>query len=416
MAKSISKANPYRLFLTYSVASRAFMVLVFTVNMIYFVTVAGLDPLQMVLVGTTLELSVFIFEIPTGVVADSISRRFSVILGVFLIGSGFVVQAVFVQFGMILLAQVLWGVGYTFTSGALQAWISDEIGEEKAANAFLHAAQVEQLGALAATGLSVSLAIWSGMRLPMLLGGVLFWVLGFYLMARMPEHGYEAAAIEKRDTWKAMRQTLGSGMHLVRGRPLLLRILLVGFFYGLYSEGLDRLWVPHVLDRFQLPTQGEAVMVGWVGALNAIGMSLTFVSAGVLRHWFGEQVPQGRIPRWLTVFSVLLVGSLVAFALAGNIWFSFGLLLLTGVLRDLINPLYMAWVNQRLDSSVRATIISMSSLVDAFGQIGGGPLVGMIARQFTIQAGLLSSAALLSPVILLLLLTANNHPSKDHSR
>lgn len=70
-------------------------------------TVLELDPLQMVLVGTALESSIFLFEIPTGVVADTISRRTSIIIGVFLIGSGFVVQASFQSFVFILIAQVI---------------------------------------------------------------------------------------------------------------------------------------------------------------------------------------------------------------------------------------------------------------------------------------------------------------------
>ena len=57
-------------------------------------TVVGLSPLQMVLVGTILEISAFVFEIPTGIVADLYSRRVSVIIGFALVGIGFSVQAV----------------------------------------------------------------------------------------------------------------------------------------------------------------------------------------------------------------------------------------------------------------------------------------------------------------------------------
>ncbi len=183
------KSAPYRIFLIYSISARAFMTLIFTVNMIYFVTVVGLNPLQMVLVGTFLESAIFLFEVPTGVVADTISRRLSVIIGVFLLGLGFLVQAIFPVFSLILLAQVLWGIGYTFTSGALQAWITDEIGEEQAAPAFLHATQLEQIGALIAIGLSIFLSAIGSLKTPMILGALLFWVLGFYLIFRMPETG-----------------------------------------------------------------------------------------------------------------------------------------------------------------------------------------------------------------------------------
>ncbi len=379
------------------------MTLIFTVNMIYFVTVVGLNPLQMVLVGTFLESAVFLFEIPTGVVADTISRRLSVIIGVFLLGLGFMVQAVFPVFTLILLAQVLWGVGYTFTSGALQAWITDEIGEESAAPAFLHATQLEQIGALIAIGLSVFLSAIVSLKTPMILGAVLFWVLGFYLIFHMPETGFNPIPQTERSSWKSMGKTLKTGISMLKIRPVLFRILLIGFFYGFYSEGLDRLWVPHVLDRFQLPQQGQAVMVGWVGGLSAASMVVTFFTTGMLRKWLGKTILTKQLKSSLALFSGLLISFIFLFAVTKKLLFAFVLLLLVNVIRDMIYPLYISWVNQRLDSGARATVLSMSSLVDAIGQISGGPFVGAIANQYATQSGLIASAVMLSPVLILLL-------------
>ena len=70
------------------------------------VEVAGLDPLQMVLVGTVLELSVFLFEIPTGVVADVVSRRLSVVVGHAMMGFGFLVLALWPTFTTVLLSRI----------------------------------------------------------------------------------------------------------------------------------------------------------------------------------------------------------------------------------------------------------------------------------------------------------------------
>ena len=74
--------------------------MVFTVNMIYQATTVGLNPLQLVLVGTVLEATVFVFEVPTGIVADVYSRRLSVIVGVFITGLSFMVQGAFPIFSM----------------------------------------------------------------------------------------------------------------------------------------------------------------------------------------------------------------------------------------------------------------------------------------------------------------------------
>ncbi|TLM98697.1 MFS transporter, partial [bacterium] len=92
------KENPLRLYLTYSFISSALYQMIFTVNLLYYILVAKLDPLQLVLVGTAVEASIFAFEIPTGVVADSYSRRLSVIIGIFLVGIAFIINGLFPVF------------------------------------------------------------------------------------------------------------------------------------------------------------------------------------------------------------------------------------------------------------------------------------------------------------------------------
>ncbi|MBK9055067.1 MAG: hypothetical protein IPL78_30455 [Chloroflexi bacterium] len=80
-----------------------------------------------------------LFEIPTGIVADLRSRRLSLLIGYVIIGIGFLMEGLFPFFVPVLLAQVVWGIGYTFTSGAQDAWLADEIGESKLTQAYLRA-------------------------------------------------------------------------------------------------------------------------------------------------------------------------------------------------------------------------------------------------------------------------------------
>src|SRR3990172_5377874 len=124
------KLDATRVYLFIEFSASAFFSMMFVSMSLYEATIAGLAPFQLVLVGTTLEISAFLFEVPTGVVADVVSRRASIIIGYLLMGIGFLVEGLFPAFLPILLAQVIWGLGYTFTSGASQAWITDEIGEE----------------------------------------------------------------------------------------------------------------------------------------------------------------------------------------------------------------------------------------------------------------------------------------------
>src|SRR5512136_442530 len=182
----IMKTNAYKFYLFIETASSLFYFLAFTAMSLYEIHVAGLSPLQLVLVGTTLELTVLLCEVPTGIVADVYSRRLSIIIGLCLVGLGFLLEGLLPLFGTILLAQVLWGLGYTFTSGATQAWLSDEIGEGPANQAFLRANKFSLGGALA----GMLLAILLGSRqvnLPILASGGLFMFLAAILSLAMPE-------------------------------------------------------------------------------------------------------------------------------------------------------------------------------------------------------------------------------------
>ncbi len=71
------------------------------------------------------------------------------------------------------------------------------------------------------------------------------------------------------------------------------------------------------------------------------------------------------------------------------------------VLRNLTGPLSNAWLNQQIDSKLRATLLSMTGQLDAFGQLSGGPFLGFIGRLRSLRVALISSALMLAPVSLL---------------
>lgn len=125
----------------------------------------------------------FIFEIPTGVLADVKSWRLSVIIGYVLIGLGFIIEGSFPFLWTVALAQVVWGFGYTFTSGATQAWIADEVGPERAGETFLRGSQAGRVGGLLAIPISVPLGSVVT-ALPIVVGGALMILLAGFGMAR----------------------------------------------------------------------------------------------------------------------------------------------------------------------------------------------------------------------------------------
>jgi MFS transporter, DHA3 family, tetracycline resistance protein len=392
--KMQKNSRAYTIYLIYNIASAGIFALVFTVSSVYYVVTAGLDPLQLVLVGTMLEVAIFLFEVPTGVVADIYSRRLSVIIGVFLIGVGFILEGSLPIFLAILLAQLLWGAGYTFTSGAVQAWISDEIGEAQAGPAFLRGAQLSQFGAITGTAAGTALGTVA-LNLPIVLGGVLFLVLGGFLLIFMPETGFQPAATSDRSTFGNMLHTLKSGAAIVRNRPILANILWIGIFFGLYSEGFDRLWVAFMLEGFNFPLFEPVV---WIGVMRGTAMLLIVAAAEIVRRRVDTNKPN-QIGRVMAILTVGLVGCLLAFALSRELALAIALYLAISIFREINYPLYTAWVNHRLEPQVRATVLSFSSQIDAIGQIAGGPAIGVLARTVSLRAGLIGSGILLSPVL-----------------
>ena len=115
-------------------------------SIVYHLEVVQLDAFQLVLVGTVQETSCFLFEMPTGVVADLYSRRRSVLIGMFLYGLGFLMEGALPWFAPVLLAQVVWGCGDTFITGALEAWIASEEEDKPIDKVFLRGSQMGQIG------------------------------------------------------------------------------------------------------------------------------------------------------------------------------------------------------------------------------------------------------------------------------
>src|SRR5581483_2687960 len=163
----LHKPPAYRVYLGLSAAQFLAFSMLSTVSGVYAVKAAHLNPLQLVLVGTTLEGVAFVLQVPTGVIADVYGRRLAVLLGLFLTGIGFLIWGALARFETILLAQLFFGGGYTCMDGAEEAWIAGEIGDASAGHVFLRGTQAQQLGGIVGIVLSVALASVS-LNLPLL--------------------------------------------------------------------------------------------------------------------------------------------------------------------------------------------------------------------------------------------------------
>jgi len=396
----MQRLDPIRIFLILRGGTAFLHTLIFTVNMVYQAETVGLSPLQLVLVGTTLELSAFLFEAPTGILADVYSRRLSVIIGVALMGIGFMIEGLFPFFVAVLLNQVLWGLGYTFTSGATEAWLADEIGEDAAGPVFLRGSQVGQVAALLAIPLSVALASVA-IQLPIVLGGLLFVGLAIFLWLTMPETGFTPTPPEDRNSWGQMVETARQGVQMVRSRPLLQVIMAISLVVGLYSEGYDRLWTPHLLENFTFPVLFGLQPIVWFGVIRAGSSLFSIVATEAARRQHITEAG-GRIVTLMMALNGAMLLALILLAWAGNFWVALLALWIFSTARNILGPLDSAWIVRHTAGNARATAISFASQLNAIGQVAGGPAVGWIGTVVSLPAALSVSALLMSPILPLL--------------
>jgi DHA3 family tetracycline resistance protein-like MFS transporter len=127
-------------------------------------------------------------------------------------------------------------------------------------------------------------------------------------------------------------------------------------------------------------------------------MLLGLLGTGLVQRYLDmSQLPLiVRALRWLTGGLFL---ALVTLSISHVFWVAVLAICLIGMLRETIEPLYKAWINQGLESSVRATVFSMAGQADAIGQLAGGPGIGAIATLYSMGLGMFFSSLLLSPAL-----------------
>lgn len=393
--------DPYRVYIYTCFLSQLFFTFIFTVNLLYHVKVVMLDPLQLVLVGTVLELSVFLFEIPTGVVADLKSRKLSIIIGYFLIGIGFLMEGFFPYFITVLIAQVAWGIGYTFTSGSQQAWIADEIGEERASLAFIRGAKAGNLGQVIAIPLSI-LTGYFMINLPIIIGGLCMIGLAVFLIIFMREENFKPLdKLERTSTLESIKSSMGKIIFHTKTSFIIRMLFLIALFVGFYSEGFDRLWISHFLEVSNLATLTEEKLVFIMGGIQFIVVLVSFAALHLINR---SRIHQNLRHIYVALFlgSLFIIAALIGFASSTYVIGLLAFYIIIQVTRQVMYPLEDIWLNKVIsDSSTRATFFSVKGQVDAIGQIGGGPVIGYIASSYTVKTAIIVSAILLTPVLFL---------------
>lgn len=364
------------------------------VTSVYLVVDAGLSPSELVLIGSVQGVFALVFEIPAGVFADTISRKWSLVISQLLMGTAMLTTGLVESFPALLATQVLWGISWTFASGSDVAWITDELGRPDRITAVLARSARAQLTG-AATGLILlGLLAWATRRdLTIVIAGAAMMSLALYIALRFTEHNFVPTRTAR---WSASWTTFRRGLTLVRRSRAILLIFAATFLVNGASDAAGRLTQKQLLD-LGLPTSPDPIV--WFTGLGVIGLT---VGALILRL-VAKRIDGAHAGTDYALAALVGVLSMLMFAAARDpVIGAIAVVLLNGIVTPLTRVISMIWVNARTTADIRATTHSFLAQLEYLGEIVCGLGIAAIARLTTLPVALIACAVLFAATAVLM--------------
>jgi MFS transporter, DHA3 family, tetracycline resistance protein len=396
------RLSPYRLYLVLESGMSFLLGITYATITVYWVTSGRLNPLQLLLLGTALEASYFLLQLPTGVLADMVSRRLCVLAGLFIVGLALVMEGLSPSFANLVGAQVVLGLGAALSDGAQQAWIADELGESQMTGVYLRATQFGLVATIAGSLLSGVIAL-AGLNAPLLTGGSMICLLAIAAAFVMPERNFRPPRSERRGIGSVARQASGmlagqtrSARQAIVAVPGLVLLFGMTLFVGLWSESFDRLWGAFLLRDIRFPQLAGLRPAMWFSFFACAAAALALASTEVAKRRT-ERLGPDSVVGAMPAITLLIGAAVVLMATARGFAIVVVAYLTIAVLRPVLGPLTSGWLVGRIEPSVRATALSAQAMFDSAGQIIGGPVIGAIGTFASIRVALLAGAAALVP-------------------
>ncbi len=338
---------------------------------------AGLTNTQAFTANAFFTAGLVLFEVPTGVIADMRGRRLSYLLGTLTLAVStllyLLMWRVSAPFWAWALASVVLGLGFTFFSGAVQAWLVDALkahGYEGALDpVFARGEIVQGVAMLGGSVLGGYIAQLTNLGVPYVLRAIALVVS--FTMASFLMHDVGFTPMRDggplQQATALLRDAVRYGM---QNRPVRWVMIASAFTDGVSIYGFYAMQ-PYLLDLYGDPRAYgvaglSAAIVG--GAQIAGGLLVSRLSRVVRRRttWLQAAVmASGAV--------LLLIGLVPRFPLA------VGLLVLWGLVFATVTPVRQAYLNDLIPSTQRATGLSLDSLMGSCGGVIAQPLLGRTA-------------------------------------
>jgi MFS family permease len=338
---------------------------------------AGLSNLEAFAANAFFTAGMVVFEVPTGIVADTIGRRASYLLGtVTLSGASLLyvmlwqIEGPFWAWGVV---SLLLGLGFTFFSGAVEAWLVDALtaagftGEME--TVFGRGQVVTGVGMLTGSVAGGFIAAVTSLGVPFVLRAAVLIVMFGVAFRVMHDIGFapEQGGRPLTEMRKIASASIDFGWRVPAVKWLMVEALFTGGV-GIYAFYALQ---PYLLELYGDP---EAYQIaGLVAAIIAGAQILGGVAAPRIRRLFDRRTSALIATASLSVLTLGLIGIVEIF------WVVVGLIVMWGLLFAAELPIRQTYLNGMIPSRQRATIISFDSLMASTGGVWAQPVLGRAA-------------------------------------
>jgi MFS family permease len=358
--------------------------LIWGVNTLFLLD-AGLDIAEVFLANAAFTAGMVVFEIPTGVVADTLGRRVSFLLSIatLAVATTLYVIAGLAEAGVgaFVVASVLLGLGFTFASGATEAWLVDALAatgyEHRLDDVFSRAQMVTAFGMLAGT-LAGGVLGTIDLAIPFVLRATLLVPVFVIAFALMHDIGFQPRPLTRQTVLGEVRDVARASVrHGWRRREVRLLLLVPFVQYAFFLWGWYA-WQPYFLDLLDT----DAV---WVAGVISACLSLATMAGnalvGPVTRLSGLRTT---VLLWAAAVETLAA---VAIGLGGSFALAFAALAVYSVASGVFTPVKQAYLHESIPTEQRATLVSFDSLLGNVGAIGGQVGLGYVSRARGIADG-----------------------------
>ena len=399
-----------RTYLTLTLLSTFAASFIFGINTLFLLD-AGLSATEAFVANAFFTAGMVAFEVPTGVIADTWGRRASYLLGaVTLLVSTLIylllwrIEAPIWQWA---LASIFIGLGFTFFSGAVEAWLVDALdftgftgGLDSVFAKGQVAAGVAMLTGSVAGGL---VAQFTNLGVPYILRVIMLGLTFGAAFLYMRDLGFTPHSA-KHPLREMKRITSASVTYGLKNRPVRWLMLASPFTAGVGIYAFYALQ-PYLLELYG--DEGAFFIAGLAAAIVAGAQIVGGLLVDRIRALFQRRTTLLATAAAMGVVALLVIG------LTDNFWIAVGSLVVWAMLFAASGPVRQAYLNGLIPSEQRATVLSFDALMGSSGAVGTQPALGRVADSFSYSTSYVASAAIQLGAVPFIVLARRERAASD---